>query len=125
MTTNKKILVIGLVGVCASGKTTLGVRLRARGWQVKHIAQEHSFVKDMWRKIGNPDLLVFLDVSYPVALQRRPLDWTQSDYDEQQRRLAYAREHADLYIQTDLLTVDEVEAQAVAYLEKRESESQN
>jgi thymidylate kinase len=123
MTTNKRTLVIGLVGVCASGKTTLGVRLRARGWQVKHIAQEHSFVKDMWKKIGKPDLLVFLDVTYGVALRRRPLDWTQADYDEQQRRLAYAREHADLYIQTDALTADEVETQAVAYLEKMEAKT--
>ena len=116
MTTNKE-LVIGLVGVCASGKTTLGARLRVYGYKIKHIAQEHSFVKDMWKRIANPDLLVFLDVSFETAMQRRRLDWNPADYAEQQRRLEHARQNADLYIQTDDLTPAEVEAKVIAFLE--------
>lgn len=112
-----KDLLIGLVGVCASGKSTLAERLRQRGYRCKHIAQEHSFVKDMWKRITNPDVLIFLDASYPVTLQRRKLNWAESDYAEQQRRLAHARDHADLYLQTDTLNVSEVEAQIAAFLE--------
>lgn len=115
-TTNKKMKV-GLVGVCTSGKSTLRARLQARGYTIKHIAQEHSFVKDMWRRITNPDLLIYLDVSFEVSLKRRQMDWTQADYDEQRRRLEHAHQHADLYIQTDSLTPEEVEAKVIAFLE--------
>jgi thymidylate kinase len=115
MTTNKE-LTIGLVGVCAAGKSTLRKRLQARGYQVKHIAQEHSFVKDMWRRLANPDVLVFLDVSYEITLQRRNLNWKRADYDEQQRRLKHARENADFYLHTDELNPDEVEERVIAFL---------
>ena len=54
---------IGVVGVCASGKSTLIKGLKERGFNARHIAQEHSYVKDMWKRITNPDLLVFLDDS--------------------------------------------------------------
>lgn len=111
--------IIGLAGPCGAGKSTLAGRLRARGYKVKHIAQEHSFVKDMWRRIANPDVLVFLDASYSVTNARRNLGWTESDYQEQHRRLAHARQHADLYILTDNLSVDEVEQEIIEFLEKR------
>lgn len=117
MTTNKDFL-IGLVGPCASGKSTIGARLREHGYRVKHIAQEHSFVKDMWQRLTNPDLLIFLDASYPVTLQRRNLDWNEADYAEQHRRLAHAREHADLYIQTDDLSIEAVEEQIIAFVKE-------
>jgi deoxyadenosine/deoxycytidine kinase len=116
MTTNKD-LTIGLVGVCAAGKSTLRKRLQAHGVQVKHIAQEHSFVKDMWQRLVNPDVLVFLDASYETTLKRRNLNWKQADYDEQQRRLAHARQNADFYLHTDELSPEEVEAKVVAFLE--------
>jgi cytidylate kinase len=108
MTASSKPALIGIVGPCGSGKTTLTRALDARGYSVRHIAQEHSYVKDMWKRITNPDLLVFLDVSYPVSQGRRPMNWTEADFAEQQRRLAHAREHADFYLDTDNLAVDEV-----------------
>lgn len=111
---------IGLVGPCGSGKSTLAGRLRARGYRVKHIAQEHSFAKDMWKRIANPDVLVFLDASYLVTNARRDLGWTESDYREQHRRLAHARQHADLYIFTDALSVENVEKKIVEFLETLE-----
>jgi deoxyadenosine/deoxycytidine kinase len=120
MTINKD-LKIGLVGVCASGKSTLRTRLQTRGYQVKHIAQEHSFVKDMWRRLVHPDVLVFLDASYETTLKRRNLNWNQADYDEQQRRLAHARQNADLYLATDELSPQEVEAKVVAFLDLQQA----
>jgi len=107
MTVNDPFL-IGVVGPCGAGKTTLTEALDALGYSTRHIAQEHSYVKDMWKRITNPDLLIFLQVSYPVSQQRRPMNWTEAEYEEQQRRLAHAREHADLYLETDNLEIEEV-----------------
>ena len=53
---------IGVVGPCSAGKSVLARRLRARGFHVKEIRQEHSCVPDMWQRITNPALLVYLDV---------------------------------------------------------------
>jgi len=101
---------IGVVGPCAAGKSTLIAILRSRGIAVRHIAQEHSYVQAMWQRLTNPDLLVFLDVSYAETLKRRRLNWNESEYEEQQRRLGHARAHADIYIFTDHLTPEEISA---------------
>lgn len=71
---------------------------------------------DMWQRITHPDILIFLDVSYPVTIVRRKLDWTPADLGVQLHRLRHAREHADLYIQTDLLSPDELLSQVLAFL---------
>ncbi|HNB52869.1 MAG TPA: hypothetical protein PK530_13050 [Anaerolineales bacterium] len=113
---DRKSFTIGLVGPCTSGKSLLRTKLEAQGFRVKHIAQEHSFVQDMWKRITNPDILVFLDVTYLTTQTRRKWDFPEADYLEQRRRLNHAREHADIYIQTDSLTPDEVLAQVLAYL---------
>jgi hypothetical protein len=102
--------------VCASGKTTLIRGLELRGYRARHIAQEHSCVKDMWKRITNPDVLIFLDASYPVTVKRRQLSWLEADWAEQQRRLSHAREHADLTIQTDQRSADEVLAEVVQFI---------
>jgi hypothetical protein len=109
---------LGLVGPCTSGKSLLRAKLEARGFRVKHIAQEHSFVKDMWKRITNPDFLIFLDVSYPMTLKRRKWDFPEADYLEQCRRLAHARRNADVYIQTDALTPDEVLERVLAHFQE-------
>jgi deoxyadenosine/deoxycytidine kinase len=109
---------IGVVGVCASGKSSLIQGLETQGFRTRHIAQEHSFVKDMWKRITNPDVLIFLDVTYPLSVQRRQLNWTEADWAEQQRRLAHAREHADLYIQTDDLSIEQVLEIVIAFVGK-------
>ena len=107
---------IGVVGVCAAGKSTLIAGLEKRGYRARHIAQEHSYVKDMWKRITNPDVLVFLDASFAATLRRRKLNWTEADYAEEQRRLAHAREHADLYLDTDPLNEGQVLEQVVAFV---------
>ena len=101
-------LLIGVVGPCAAGKSTLVASLRSKGYIGKHIAQEHSYVKDMWRRITNPDILVFLDVSFEESYQRRKMDWSKADYEEQQSRLSHARQHANIYVDTSAHSIGEV-----------------
>ncbi len=92
---------IGIVGPCGAGKTTLANHLKSLGYRVKHIAQEHSYVPSMWQKLTNPDILIYLEVSYENTLLRRNLNWSQDEFDEQLRRLAHARQNADLIIDTN------------------------
>lgn len=107
---------IGVVGPCASGKTTLVSGLKMHGYEVKHIAQEHSYVPDMWKRLVRPDKLIYLHVSYPYTLQRRHLDWTEREYNEQLHRLHHAYENADLIVDTDGLSPEEVLQQALQFL---------
>ena len=99
---------IGLVGVCGAGKTTLTASLKTYHKNVRQIAQEHSFVPDMWQRLVNPDVLIFLEASYPVTLQRKPFNWTEKEYKEQQYRLRHAFENADLHINTDHRSPDDI-----------------
>ena len=108
---------VGVVGPCAAGKSTLVAGLEQHGYGGKHIAQEHSYVQDMWQRISNPDVLVYLDVSYPLTIQRRRLDWTEDEYLEEIRRLRHARQHADLYLHTDMFTAQEVLFEVLTLLE--------
>ena len=109
---------IGVVGPCASGKSTLIAGLTRLGYRTRHIAQEHSYVKDMWQRLTNPDVLVFLDASYPSTTRRRKLDWSEADWQEQQQRLRHARENANLYLDTDALSAEEVLRSVVEWVEK-------
>jgi len=111
----KQRLLIGVVGPCGSGKSTLTSALDRLGYRTRHIAQEHSYVKDMWKRLTNPHVLIFLQVSYEVASRRRSLNWTEADYTEQQRRLAHARQHADLFIDTDPLSPQQVLDRALTF----------
>ena len=107
---------IGIVGPCAAGKSTLIAGLRLRGYQAKHIAQEHSYVKDMWQRLTNPDILIYLNVSYTVTLERRRLGWTESEYQVEIQRLAHAHQHADLVIDTDPLKPAEVLEKVIKFI---------
>jgi 7,8-dihydro-6-hydroxymethylpterin-pyrophosphokinase len=100
--------VIAIVGVCASGKSTIVKRLLEEGIVCRHVAQEHSYVLNMWQRLTRPDFLICLDVSYPSTLSRKKLNWTLQEYEEQLRRIRHARAHADLVIDTDLHSVDEI-----------------
>jgi thymidylate kinase len=116
MTEEPPLPVVGVVGPCCAGKSTLIRALRALGYPAKHIAQEHSYAPRMWQIIGQPNVLIYLDVSYPVAQQRRWMNWQPADLDEQNRRLRHAREHCDLCVETDSLTVDEVREITLKFL---------
>ena len=107
---------IGIVGPCGAGKSTLAEGLKAHGYITRAIAQEHSFVKDMWQRITNPSVLIFLQASWNVCATRRSLNWTEAEWQEQQRRLRHAREHADFYLDTDPLSISEVLEKALDFL---------
>jgi hypothetical protein len=104
----KKKLKVGVVGACGTGKSELVARLNQNGYEAHHIAQEHSFVPTMWQQLANPDILIFLQVSYSETLKRKGFDWTEEEYLEQLKRLNNAKSHANLIIDTDPLTPDEV-----------------
>ncbi|MCO5189406.1 MAG: hypothetical protein M9918_14570 [Anaerolineae bacterium] len=109
---------LALVGPCASGKSTLATYLKAAGYIVRQPTQEHSFVPDMWQKMSKPDILIYLDVSYEAYLQRRPhQDHGAQYHEEQMQRLAHARTHCDLYVDTSGLSAEEVRAQVERFLE--------
>jgi deoxyadenosine/deoxycytidine kinase len=110
---------IGIVGPCGSGKSTLTVELEKHGYNCRHIAQEHSYVQAMWQIITKPDTLIYLHASFPVSTARRNLNWQNKDHDEQLRRLTHAREHAHLLIDTDDLTPEQILQKVLDFLKER------
>lgn len=112
---------IAVVGPCCAGKSTLIAGLQAMGYHARQVAQEHSFAPAMWASLARPDALIYLDVSYRVALERRRMNWTEADHAEQRRRLRHAREHADFYLHTDGLSLAQVLEQVRAFLDGRQA----
>ncbi|HNK64263.1 MAG TPA: hypothetical protein PKL78_12585 [Anaerolineales bacterium] len=109
-------LLIGVVGPCGSGKSTLIAGLEKAGYRCRHIAQEHSYVRQMWQIITKPDVLIFLHSSFENSTLRRNLNWLPGDYEEQLLRLSHARQHANLIIDTDIRDAREVLQIALDYL---------
>ncbi len=108
---------VGIVGPCVSGKSTLAQALNAAGYDAHAISQEHSYVPYMWQRITGPDVLVYLDVDYAAAKARRPrIDWGPERLVEQANRLAHARAHCDLYLDTSDQNEDRVAAQVISFL---------
>jgi len=114
-----KSILIGVVGPCGSGKSTLIAGLEKHGYACRHIAQEHSYVPYMWQAITNPDILVYLHASYMVSTKRRQLNWMEIDYEKQSSRLIHAREHAHIIIDTDDLNPSQVLQKVLDYLNER------
>ena len=114
---NRKLSpLIGIVGPCGAGKTTLAEGLRQKSYRARAIVQEHSYVQDMWQRITKPDILIFLQASCAAGTKRRRLNWTESEWEEQQRRLRHAREHADFVLDTDPLGIAEVLKQVEKFI---------
>ncbi|HWQ62482.1 MAG TPA: hypothetical protein VN521_09240 [Negativicutes bacterium] len=109
---------IVVVGPCASGKTTLVTRLQELGLDAHNVAQEHSGIRTLWRK-KRPDVLVMLEATLPVIRRRRSVPWGEERLTAQRERLKDAREHADLFIQTDPLTREEVAERVVQFIAGR------
>ena len=108
---------IAVVGVCASGKTTLVEGLREEGYDAYNVAQEHSGVHDFWNK-RHPDVLVMIDATLSAIQKRRVVYWDEDRLRVQHQRLADARAHADLYIQTDALTAEQVRKTVIDFVEQ-------
>ncbi|HBK86882.1 MAG TPA: hypothetical protein DDZ53_12720 [Firmicutes bacterium] len=100
-------LLIGVVGNCASGKTTLVQGLHCRGYRAVNIPQEHSVTPRFWRKL-NVDFLVVLSCKLVTAQARRQIPWGQERLDQQAVKLADAKAHCQLYLPTDDFSIEEV-----------------
>jgi shikimate kinase len=108
---------VAVVGVCASGKTTLVRTLLAHGFNVRQVLQEHSYVPHMWQRLTRPDLLIYLDATLEtIRRRRRDPAFPASLWQEEVERLRHARTHCDFYLATDALTPDQVAGQVVAFL---------
>ena len=112
-------IVIALVGPCAAGKSTLADSLDYLDCTFRQVAQEHSYVQEMWKLFTNPDFLIYLDVSYSVSIARSNNSWKEEIFNKQIERLQHARENADLYIQTDNLEPEQVTFQVKTALVER------
>jgi thymidylate kinase len=108
---------LGIVGPCSAGKSTLIGRFQKQGFVCRHIAQEHSYVPEMWLKIVNPRVLIYLDVTYEISLQRKHLNLTPQEFEEQIKRLSHARQNAQIYLHTDPYSAEEVFRVVMASLE--------
>ena len=116
-------MIIGVVGACGAGKSSLVAGLQQHGFAVRHIAQEHSYVPDMWQRLTKPDILIYLDVSYQNTIALRKLNWTYQEYAEQLHRLRHARQHADLFIDTNPLTLQQVLNAVLLFIQSTNPES--
>jgi thymidylate kinase len=76
-------------------------------------------VPTLWQHFNKPDVLIYLDVDQEVAAQREGLAKPSTWWDEEREvRLAHARQHCDLYIDTSALTPQTVFVEAQQYLER-------
>ena len=110
---------IAVVGVCAAGKSSLAQGLKSLGHEAYSVPQEHSGVKKLW-SLKNPDLVIMLDASLPIVKQRRAVPYGEERFQAQYERLKDAKANADLFIDTDPLTIEEVRAQAIEHIRHRE-----
>ena len=112
-----KLDLVKIVGVSAAGKSTLVAGLRRLGYNARPVAQEHSQVPDMWKRIRPPNWLIFLDADLTAQGKRRPdVSWDEPWHRTELERLAHARLHANLVIDTSLLSAEKVLKQAVDFL---------
>lgn len=106
-----------VAGVCSSGKTTLVKSLQEAGIDAYNVAQEHSGIKKLWNK-KNPDILVVLDAKLTSIRKRRIVPWGEERLVVQRERLVDAYQHADLYLQTDELSREDVVQNVLEYIRR-------
>lgn len=92
---------IVVVGPCASGKSTLARALTDAGYDAKVCGQEHSGVRDLWRRL-NGDVLVALDLDIATLRARRGESWPAELLARQHERLAGAYAAADLVLDSGM-----------------------
>ncbi len=107
---------IAVVGPCASGKSSLVKRLKALGYNARHVAQDHAYVPDMWRRLTDPDFLIYLDAELSTIARRRCISWGERHLADKRHRLRHARQHCDLYLPTDDLTEEDVLERVLDFL---------
>lgn len=97
---------VAVLGTCASGKSTVVGELRRRGHDAYVVSQEHSIVRGLWHH-ANPDFVVLLEAEYGTICQRRGREWPRWLYDLQRERLAEAKKHADVIVDTSKESVEQ------------------
>lgn len=107
-----------IVGPCAAGKSTLVDGLRRTGVSARAVAQEHSRVRDLFRRRPSAGV-VYLTADWPVIHARRPLSFGRVQYEDEVKRLLYVRSLADVVVHTDVLTPDDVLALVVRWMRER------
>ncbi len=113
---------IVVVGYCASGKSTVVDALQASGLDAVAVGQEHSGIADLWRH-PSPDVVVFLDVELEEIRKRRGNPhWPEWIYQLQQKRLANARQRANIVIDTSELDLAAVVREILGQLGDQEGE---
>ncbi len=109
--------VIKVVGISASGKSTLVKRLRRAGYDARPVSQEHSNVAELWQQFDKPAVLIYLDADLATQRARRPdVSWDEGWLRQEQERLRHAWEHADLKINTATLSTGVVGKIALTFL---------
>lgn len=97
----ERLPLIKVVGVSAAGKSTLVSALRERGYNARSASQEHSESPKMWRKIRPPVVLIYLEIDLATQRERRPdVTWDSAWLVTEEKRLAHARLHTDLILDT-------------------------
>ena len=117
MTDPRARLRIVIVGPCASGKSTLQRALTMHGYDAHVAAQEHSAVPSLWAR-SDPDVLVALQADIEdIRLRRLNPRWSKSIWQQQQSRLAPAFARADFVAETSGVSVNQVVAEVLEFLE--------
>lgn len=106
---------IVVVGPCASGKSALVETLREQSYNAHSAAQEHSYVPTMWL-MTNPSHLIYLEANLETIKRRRQVSWGEPYLQEENRRLAHARAHADIVLDTNTLSKKEVARRVLEFL---------
>ena len=110
---------IKVVGISASGKSTLVGALRRHGYRARPVSQEHSDVPSLWQQFEEPAILIHLDIALEAQQKRRPdVSWDQRALREEKARLAEAQGHANLKINTSDQTPESVLKIALTFLEQ-------
>lgn len=106
---------VGVVGICAVGKSTLTNGLRSAGYSVIEIPQEHSELPYLWAR-HHPAFLVYLDVADAVVEKRRSY-LVRERLAQERELLAFARANAQLRLDVDGMDPKQVLEAVVAALE--------
>ena len=116
---NEDLPLVKVVGVSAAGKSTLVRKLRAAGYNARPASQEHSDVPDMWQRIRPPAVLIYLHADLESQRQRRPdvSWWTPAHLAQEEARLAHARAHAHLVVDTRHRSPEQVFQEVRRFLE--------
>jgi hypothetical protein len=113
----QKLPIIKVVGVSASGKSTLVRALREQGYDARAVSQEHSHSATLWKQFDVPRVLIYLDSTLEAQQQRRPDGtWDAANLAVERQRLQNAHAEADLRINTAELSEADVLHMALAYL---------